>query len=67
VYRAIQSNSYIHYSNNYIYTDIEELQDRATSWLWTDNNERPNIEISDITPIQKRRLTKSMNSVPELH
>jgi putative transposase len=43
------------------------LQNRATSWLWTYNNERPNMGIGGITPIQKRRLTKSMNSTPELH
>lgn len=53
----------------YIYTDIEELQDRATRWLWTYNNdnERPNMGIGGITPIQKRRLTKCINSTPELH
>jgi putative transposase len=71
-----QKNAYIERFNrtvrydwlsHYIYADIEELQDRATSWLWTYNNERPNMGIGGITPIQKRRLTKSMNSTPELH
>ena len=71
-----QQNAYIERFNrtvrydwlsHYIYADIEDLQDRATSWLWTYNNERPNMGIGGITPIQKRRLTKSMNSTPELH
>jgi putative transposase len=49
-----QQNAYIKRSNrtvrydwlsHYIYADIEEWQDRATSWLWTYNNERPNMGI----------------------
>jgi putative transposase len=51
--------------SHYIYTHIEEMQDRATTWLWTYNNERPK-GIGGITTIQKRRLTKSINSTPEL-
>jgi putative transposase len=76
-----QQNAYIERFNrtvrydwlrHYIYADIEELHDRATSWLWTYNNERPSMGIGGITPIQitliqKRRLTKSMNSTPELN
>jgi len=71
-----QQNAYIEGFNrtvrydwlsHYIYADIEDLQDRAISWLWTYNNERPNMKIGAITPIQKRRLTKSMNSKSELH
>jgi putative transposase len=53
--------------SHYIYADIVELKDRATSCLWTYNNERPNMAIGGTTPIPKTRLTKGMNSMPELH
>jgi putative transposase len=32
---------------------IEEAQDHATQWLWTYNNDRPNMSIGGITPAQK--------------
>jgi len=32
---------------------IEEAQDQATEWLWTYNNERPNMGIGGITPAMK--------------
>jgi putative transposase len=32
---------------------ISEVQDTATQWLWTYNNERPNMGLGDITPAQK--------------
>lgn len=71
-----QQNAYIERFNrtvrydwlsHYIYEDIEQLQDRATQWLWTYNNERPNMGIGGITPVQKRRLTRNLNSTTELH
>jgi putative transposase len=34
---------------------IEEAQDFATQWLWTCNNDRPNMGIGGITPAQKLR------------
>lgn len=34
--------------SHYSYSDISELQDRETDWLWTYNNERPNMGL----PIQ---------------
>ena len=30
-----------------------EVQDFATRWLWTYNNERPNMALGGITPKQK--------------
>ncbi len=36
-----------------IFETIEEAQDQATQWLWTDNNDRPNMAISGITPARK--------------
>lgn len=42
--------------NQYIFVTIEEVQDAATTWLWTYNNERPNMAIGGITPKQKLAL-----------
>ncbi|MEO9735458.1 MAG: transposase, partial [Lentilitoribacter sp.] len=37
----------------YIFETIGEAQDHATRWLWTYNNERPNMAIGGITPAMK--------------
>ncbi|MEG3620374.1 IS3 family transposase, partial [Magnetovibrio sp. PR-2] len=42
--------------NQYIFETIEEVQEAATAWLWTYNNDRPNMAIGGITPIQKLAL-----------
>jgi len=39
--------------SQYISETIEEAQDQATEWLWTYNNERPNMGIGGITPAMK--------------
>ena len=39
-----------------IISSIKEAQDFATQWLWTYNNERPNMGIGGITPAQKLKL-----------
>lgn len=36
--------------------NIQEVQDLATKWLWSYNNERPNMAIGGITPVQKLAL-----------
>jgi len=36
-----------------IFETIQEVQDHANRWLWTYNNERPNMGIGGITPTQK--------------
>ncbi len=36
-----------------LFESIAEAQDSATRWLWTYNNERPNMAIGGITPIQR--------------
>ena len=36
---------------------IEEAQDFATQWLWTYNNDRPNMGIGGITPAQKLNMS----------
>ena len=42
--------------NQYIFDSISTVQDFATSWLWTYNNERPNMGLGGITPKQKLEL-----------
>ena len=42
--------------NQYIFDSISSVQDYATRWLWTYNNERPNMALGGITPKQKLEL-----------
>lgn len=60
-----QQNAYIERYNRtvrhewldqYIIETIEEAQYHATQWLWTYNNERPNMGIGGITPAQKLKM-----------
>jgi putative transposase len=44
--------------NQYIFETIEQVQHAATRWLWTYNNERPNMAIGGITPRQKLAMAK---------
>jgi putative transposase len=37
----------------YLFESIEQVQEFATRWLWTYNNERPNMALGGITPKQK--------------
>ena len=39
--------------DQHLFEDIEQARQTATEWLWTYNNERPNMAIGGITPIQK--------------
>ena len=39
-----------------LFEDITQVQDFATRWLWTYNNDRPNMGIGGITPRQKLRM-----------
>ncbi len=57
-----QQNAYVERYNRTVRTEwlgryhfysIEEVQDHATRWLWTYNNERPNMGIGGMTLIQK--------------
>jgi putative transposase len=36
--------------NQYLFTTITEVQEQATTWLWSYNSERPNTTIGDIPP-----------------
>ena len=42
--------------DQYIIETIEEALDHATQWLWTYNNDRPNMGIGGITPAQKLKM-----------
>ena len=57
-----QQNAYIERDNRTvrhewldqnIFETIEEAQEQATRWLWTDNNDRPNMAIGGVTPAMK--------------
>jgi putative transposase len=57
-----QQNAYIERFNRtvrydwltqYLFGSITEVQEYATRWLWTYNNERPNMGLGGITPKQK--------------
>ena len=57
-----QQNAYVERYNRtvrhewpdqYIISGTEEAQNYATQWLWTYNNERPNMALGGITPAQK--------------
>ena len=46
--------------NQYVFRNIREVQDTATQWLWTYNNERPNMGLGGITPAQKLNRQMAM-------
>lgn len=39
--------------NQFLFETIEEVQEHATKWLWSYNNERPNSAIGGIPPVKK--------------
>ena len=60
-----QQNAYVERYNRtvrydwlaqYLFDSIEEVQEYATRWLWTYNNERPNMALGGITPSQKLKM-----------
>ena len=60
-----QQNAYVERFNRtvrydwlsqYIFETIQQVQEAATDWLWTYNNERPNMALGGITPRQKLSL-----------
>ncbi len=42
--------------NQEIFYDIREVKEKATQWLWHYNNERPNMALGGITPMQKLKI-----------
>jgi len=62
-----QQNAYVERFNRtvrydwlsqYIFETVEEVQEAATEWLWTYNNERPNMALGGITPMQKLAMSQ---------
>ena len=60
-----QQNAYVERYNRTVrygwlsqwqFDSIEDVQEAATRWLWTYNNERPNMALGGITPMQKLAL-----------
>ena len=60
-----QQNAYVERYNRtvrqewfgqFIFNTIEEVREHATRWLWTYNNQRPNMGIGGITPAMKLNL-----------
>ena len=39
-----------------IFKIIQEAQDQAAKWLWTYNNDRPNLAIGGVTPAMKLKM-----------
>jgi len=39
-----------------LFETLDEIQEFATSWLWTYNHDRPNMALGGITPKQKLAL-----------
>lgn len=57
-----QQNAYIERYNRtvrynwlaqFLFESVDQVRDFATRWLWTYNNERPNMTVGGITPKQK--------------
>lgn len=57
-----QQNAYVERYNRtvrydwlaqHIFASMNEVQEAATRWLWTYNNERPNMALGGFTPMQK--------------
>jgi putative transposase len=67
-----QQNAYVERYNRtvrydwlgqHLFENIHEVQDQATKWLWTYNNERPNMALGGITPAMKlQRACKTSTS-----
>lgn len=60
-----QQNAYVERYNRtvrhewldlYIFETIEEVQQNATEWLWTYNNDRPSMSIGGHTPPMKLKM-----------
>jgi putative transposase len=65
-----QQNAYVERYNRTVrhewlemneFNTIEEAQETATRWLWTYNNERPNMAIGGVTPAMKLAQTNKLN------
>ena len=46
--------------NQRLFSNIQEVQEHATKWLWSYNDERPNTAIGGKTPKQKLEMVSAM-------
>ena len=44
--------------SQFVFETMEEVQEQATRWLWTYNNERPNMAIGGVIPAMKLTAKK---------
>ena len=65
-----QQNDYVERDNRTVRTawlastlfeSIEQVEEEATGWLWTDNHERRHRALGGITPTQKLALARSLS------
>jgi putative transposase len=61
-----QQNAYVERYNptvrydwlsQYFFDSLDEVRNFSTEWLWTYNNERPNMALNGITPKQKLAMS----------
>ena len=61
-YRVKTKNAYVERFNRtvryewlsqYYWSSLEEVQEFATRWMWSYNNDRPNLALGGFTPKQK--------------
>ncbi len=61
-----QQNTYVERFNRtvcydslsqYYWSSLEEVQEFATRWMWSYNNDRPNMALGGFTPNQKLAMT----------
>ena len=43
--------------NQYHFSSLDKMRIFAAEWLWVYNNERPNMELGGITPMQHLAIT----------
>ncbi len=70
-----QQNAYVERYNRTVrhewlemneFNTIEQAQEEATKWLWTYNNERPNMGIGGITPAMKLAQAAKVSNLNQL-
>jgi len=54
--QVLTSDTAVRMMDQHIIETIEEAQYHTTLWLWTNNNDRPNMGIGGITPAIKLRI-----------
>nr|WP_244484310.1 transposase [Rhizobium sp. Leaf453] len=60
-----QQNAYVERYNRTVRHEwLDQAKELATQWLWTYNNERPNMGLGGITPAQKPKNGR-VNSTAE--